>query len=93
MLTPVPAFAALEMDEPLDLLLMPGLAFDRKGRRCGRGGGYYDKYLSLCQERGAKMGWGSPLLGEAVTRSLETCQMHALSEMRGVERVFSVQHA
>ena len=59
-LTPVPAFAALEMDEPLDLLLMPGLAFDRKGRRCGRGGGYYDKYLSLCQERRVPRWAGAP---------------------------------
>lgn len=28
-----------------DILLVPGLAFGRKGERLGRGRGYYDKYL------------------------------------------------
>ncbi|XP_069567579.1 5-formyltetrahydrofolate cyclo-ligase [Brachyistius frenatus] len=32
----------------LDLILMPGLGFDRFGRRLGRGKGFYDTYLERC---------------------------------------------
>ncbi|ORX96830.1 5-formyltetrahydrofolate cyclo-ligase-like protein [Basidiobolus meristosporus CBS 931.73] len=36
----------------LDVLIMPGLAFDKFGNRLGRGKGYYDRYLNNYQSLG-----------------------------------------
>ena len=38
-------------DSPLDLLLMPGLAFDAAGNRLGRGGGFYDAFIERYESR------------------------------------------
>ena len=43
---PEPVADAPVADDPTALVLMPGLAFTKKGDRMGYGGGFYDKFLA-----------------------------------------------
>ncbi|MDQ6904138.1 MAG: 5-formyltetrahydrofolate cyclo-ligase [Bacteroidota bacterium] len=40
----------------IDLVLIPLLAFDKQGNRVGYGKGFYDKFLSECNEEAIKIG-------------------------------------
>ncbi|MCE5185345.1 MAG: 5-formyltetrahydrofolate cyclo-ligase [Planctomycetaceae bacterium] len=42
--------------EEIDLVVTPGLGFDRQGNRLGRGGHYYDSFFSANKIKAAK--WG-----------------------------------
>mmetsp|Transcript_6188 Transcript_6188/g.10653 ORF Transcript_6188/g.10653 Transcript_6188/m.10653 type:complete len:136 (+) Transcript_6188:387-794(+) len=53
---------ALCGSQTLDVLLMPGLGFDLRGNRLGRGGGYYDKALQRLQQLAQEQGKRPPLL-------------------------------
>ena len=68
-----------------DLVLVPGLAFDRQGGRLGRGGGYYDRTFATGRMVGARpiligVGFGFQVVDRLPMTSRDTWMDGILSE-------------
>jgi 5-formyltetrahydrofolate cyclo-ligase len=59
---------AVSVDE-LDVVLTPGLAFNREGHRLGMGGGYYDRLLANSRATSVGLGFGIQLVEEVPRES------------------------
>eukprot|EP00892_Ulva_mutabilis_P005136 jgi/Ulvmu1/2995/UM015_0035.1 len=65
---PIPQYAdgsaraeLLQDEHTPEIVLVPGLGFDRSGKRLGRGGGYYDKFLDRLAMKAEANNMQSPL--------------------------------
>lgn len=63
MLEPEQGLPIIQPQE-IDVVLVPGLAFDRQGCRLGYGGGYYDRFLSTTPAMRVGIAWDSCVADE-----------------------------
>lgn len=71
----------------LTAVVVPGLAFDRRGHRLGRGAGVYDRFLATLPPETLRIGLiPSALLVDALPTDPHDVAMHAIVTERGVVR-------
>ncbi|WP_375220777.1 5-formyltetrahydrofolate cyclo-ligase [Symbiobacterium thermophilum] len=78
----------LPQEDPraVDLVVVPGVAFDRRGRRLGYGGGYYDRLLPLLAGAAAiGLGYGFQLV-ERLPAEAHDVPLDALATDLGLTR-------
>ncbi|HEX6988695.1 MAG TPA: 5-formyltetrahydrofolate cyclo-ligase [Bacillota bacterium] len=71
----------------IDLCIVPGLAFDRRGVRLGRGGGYYDRYLPRLRRDAVRVGWiPARFLVDELPVEPHDARVHLIATEQGIVR-------
>lgn len=82
------ANAPLAYPDQVGVVLVPGLAFDLRGGRLGRGGGYYDRFLPTLPPGALRMGVVTEsLVVEALPTEPHDAPMTHLATESGVRRI------
>ncbi|MCK4589147.1 MAG: 5-formyltetrahydrofolate cyclo-ligase [Nanoarchaeota archaeon] len=54
----------INYNQNIDLIIIPGVAFDKRGNRLGRGNGYYDKFLKNIQSLKIGLAFEEQIIGQ-----------------------------
>lgn len=77
----------VEKWETADLILVPGIAFDRRGGRAGTGAGYYDRFLATNPARKWGVCFSAQLLQGTLAQEPTDVRMDAIVTEKGIVRV------
>lgn len=73
----------------IDLTIVPGLGFDTKGNRLGRGGGYYDRFISSTKSQSLLVGVGYDfqIVDEVPTNLFDKHMNYVISPTKGIIKI------
>jgi len=85
---PAPRSGREIMHESIDLVIAPGVAFDVRGGRLGRGGGFYDRFLAKAHRHTTTIGvcFDFQLVDEIPTAADDIPVQAVVTDCRAVER-------
>jgi 5-formyltetrahydrofolate cyclo-ligase len=79
--------------EDIDLIVVPGLGFDRSGGRLGRGAGFYDRFLADPRRRAVACGVAfSAMVVEHIPMDAHDVRMDAIATEDGIITVRPPDH-
>lgn len=78
---PEPLYGKIIKEELIDVVLVPLLAFDKKGNRVGYGAGFYDRFLKKCSPQTLKIGLSlfGPILEEIEPDEYDVSLTHCIT--------------
>ena len=87
-LEPSPESRIIMTPDMFDLVIVPGVAFDRKGGRLGQGKGYYDRFLEITSAYRLALAFDCQLI-ETVPTELHDVPMNAILSESGIVETYA----